>query len=152
MITIQDRDEFLISTVIKLIKRRAIPNLKNVIGKTHAADIAHWFSQLCPEEKTLLFDILIKEKRMGEVMHELNIEDRSFFIETTEPTDLAEVLHSMPPDDVSTILANLPGEKQGELLKLIEGKALTNLEQLLQYEDRTAGYIMTPNFLPYQRG
>ena len=89
---------------------------------------------------------------MGEVMHELNIEDRSFFIETTEPTDLAEVLHSMPPDDVSTILANLPGEKQGELLKLIEGKAFTNLEQLLQYEDRTAGYIMTPNFLPYQRG
>ena len=111
MITTQDRDEFLISTVIKLIKRRAIPNLKNVIAKTHSADIAHWFPDLRPEENTLLFDLLIKEGRMGEVMSELNSEDRSFFIETMELAVTAEVLRDMPADDVSAILAELPEEK-----------------------------------------
>jgi Mg/Co/Ni transporter MgtE len=80
MITTRDRDEFLISTVIKLIKRRAIPNLKNVIVKTHSADIAYWFLHSRPEEKTLLFDLLIEEGRMSEVMSELNREDRIYFL------------------------------------------------------------------------
>ena len=117
MITTRDRDEVLISMVIKLIKRKATPNLINIINKTHSADIAHWFP-LRPEEKPLLSDLLIKEGCMGEVLSELNSEDRNFFIETTEPTVLAEVLHSMPADDVSAILADLPEEKQEELLKL----------------------------------
>ncbi|MCZ6679986.1 MAG: magnesium transporter [Candidatus Poribacteria bacterium] len=146
MINTRDRDEILISTVIKLIKRKAIPNLKNMIAKTHSADIARWFPHLRPEEQTLLFDLLIKEERMGEALSEMNSEDRNFFIETTEPAALADVLHSMPADDVSDILADLPDEQQEELLKLIKGKASEDLEQLLQYEEKTAGYIMTPNF------
>jgi magnesium transporter len=146
MITTRDRDEFLVSTVIKLIKRKAIPNLKNVIGKTHSADVAYWFLQLRPEEKTLLFDLLIEEQRMGEVMSELNTEDRGFFIESTESAVIVEVLHSMAADDVNNILADLPEEKQEELLNLIQGKPSEDLEQLLQYEEKTAGAIMTPNF------
>ena len=146
MITTRDRDEVLISMVIKLIKRKATPNLINIVNKTHSADIARWFPHLRPEEKTLLFDLLVKEKRMGEVMSELNSEDRNSFIETTDAPVLAEVLHSMPADDVSDILADLSEEKREELLKLVKGKASEDLEQLLQYEEKTAGYIMTPNF------
>ena len=146
MITTRDRDEFLISTVIKLIKRRAIPNLKNVVTKTHSADIAHWFLHLRSEEKTLLFDLLIEEGRMSEVMSELNREDCILFIELTEPTVTAEVLHGMPSDDLSDILADFSEDKQEELLKLVKGKASEHLEQLLQYEEKTAGFIMTPNF------
>ena len=83
---------------------------------------------------------------MGEVLNELNSEERDLFIETTEAPILADVLHTMPADDVSAILASLPEARQEELLKLIKGKASENLEQLLQYEEKTAGYIMTPNF------
>jgi Mg/Co/Ni transporter MgtE len=79
----RDRDEILISTVIKLIKRKAIPSLKNVIAKTHSADIAPWFPRLRPEEQIILFDLLIQEGRMGEVLNELNSEERDFLIETT---------------------------------------------------------------------
>ena len=147
MITTRDRDEFLVSTVIKLIKRKALPNLKKVIAKTHSADIARWFPHLRPEEKTLLFELLIKEARMGEVMSELHSEDRLLFIETIESAVTVEVFHSMPADDVSNILAELSDGQQEELLKLIKGKASEDLEQLLQHEEKTAGYIMTPNFL-----
>ena len=83
---------------------------------------------------------------MGEVLNELNSEERDFFIETTAAPVLVDVLHSMPADDVSAILASLPEAQQEKLLKLIKGKASENLEQLLQYEEKTAGYIMTPNF------
>ena len=66
---------------------------------------------------------------MGEVLNELNSEERDLFIETTEAPILANILHTMPADDVSAILANLPEARQEELLKLIKGEAV---EQILK--------------------
>ena len=129
MMNTRDRDEILISTVIKLIKRKAIPNLKKVIAKTHSTDIAPWFPRLRPEEQIILFDLLIQEGRMGEVLNELNSEERDLFIETTEAPILANILHTMPADDVSAILADLPEAQQEELLKLIKEEAV---EQILK--------------------
>ena len=48
IIRTQDVDELLISTVVRLIQRRAFPNLRNIIAKTHSADIARWFPRLRP--------------------------------------------------------------------------------------------------------
>ena len=61
---------------------------------------------------------------MGEVLNELNSEERDFFIETTEASVLADVLHTMPADDVSAILASLPEARQEELLKLGQGQGI----------------------------
>ena len=80
MIATRDRDEFLVATVIKLIKRRALPNLTNVVDKTHAADIARWFAHLRVEEKGLLFDLLVENERMGDVLSELGSDDRASFM------------------------------------------------------------------------
>ena len=51
MIATPDRDEFLASMVIKLLKRNAISNLKNIIAKTHTADLARIVLHLRQEEK-----------------------------------------------------------------------------------------------------
>ncbi len=147
MITSRDRDEILISTVIRLIKRRAISNLKKVVSKTHSADIARWFSYLRPNEKSILFNLLIEQGQMGEVMSELNSEDRILLIQESDAAVLADIFHNMPADDLGDILADLPEEQAQHLLKLIKGKTSENVEQLLQFDEKTAGYIMTPNFL-----
>ena len=146
IITTHDVDELFISTVVRLIQRRAFPNLRNVIAKTHSADIARWFPRLRAEEKSTLFKILVEEKRMGEVLRDLNSADISEFVEETEPAVVADILHTMPADDVTRILSDLPEEKKVELLNLIEGATSTDVERLLEYEEKTAGSIMTPNF------
>ena len=105
MITSRDRDDILISTVIRLIKRRAISNLQKVVSKTHAADIAHWFPYLRPNEKSILFNLLIKQGQMGEVMSELNREDRRFVVQEFDAGILADVFHTMPADDLGGMLA-----------------------------------------------
>ena len=146
LITTHDVDELFISTIVRLIQRRAFPNLRNIIAKTHSADIARWFPRLRTEEKSSLFKILVEEKRMGEVLRDLNGADISEFVEETEPLVVAGILHTMPADDVTRILSDLPEEKKGELLNLIEGATSADVERLLEYEEKTAGSIMAPNF------
>ena len=68
-----DVDELFISTVVRLIQRRAFPNLRNIIAKTHSADIARWFPHLRTEAKASLFKVLVEEERMGEVLRDLNM-------------------------------------------------------------------------------
>ncbi len=146
IITTHDVDELFISTVVRLIQRRAFPNLRNIIAKTHSADIARWFPRLRFEEKSSLFTLLIEEQRMGEVLCELNPTDINEFVEETEPETVAIVLHTIPADDVTQILSDIPEEKKEELLNLIEGTTSENVERLLEYEEKTAGAIMSPNY------
>ena len=80
IITTQDVDELFISTIVRLIQRRAFPNLRNIIAKTHSADSARWFPRLRREAKSSLFKILVEEKRMGEVLRDLNSADISEFV------------------------------------------------------------------------
>ena len=146
IITTHDVDELFISTIVRLIQRRAFPNLRNIIAKTHSADIARWFPRLRPEAKSSLFKILVEEKRMGEVLRDLNSTDISEFIEETESSVVADILHTIPADDVTRILSDLPEERKAVLLDLIEGATSADVERLLEYEEKTAGSIMTPNF------
>lgn len=146
IITTQDVDELFISTVVRLIQRKAFPNLRNIIAKTHSADIARWFPRLRPEAKSSLYTLLIEESRMGEVLCDLNTAEISEFVEETESAVVANILHTMPADDVTRILSELPDEKKTELLNLIEGENSEHIEQLLEYEEKTAGAIMSPNY------
>ena len=146
IITTHDVDELFISTVVRLIQRRAFPNLRNIIAKTHSADIARWFPRLRLEAKSSLFTLLIEENRMGEVLCELNAVDINEFVEETEPETVASVLHTMPADEVTQIFADIPEEKKEELLNLIEGTTSEDVERLLEYAEKTAGAIMSPNY------
>ena len=47
IIKTHDVDELFVSMVVRLIQRRAFPNLRNIIAKTHLADIARWFPIFC---------------------------------------------------------------------------------------------------------
>ncbi len=146
IITTHDVDELFISTVVRLIQRRAFPNLRNIIAKSHSADIARWFPRLRTEEKNNLSTLLIEEKRMGEVLSELNSSEINEFVTETEAEAVANVLRTMEADDVTRILSDLPEEKKDELLTFIEGENSEGIEHLLEYEEKTAGAIMSPNY------
>ena len=150
IITTQDVDELFISTVVRLIQRRALPNLRNIIAKTHSADIARWFPRLRTEEKNNLSTLLIEEKRMGEVLSELNSTEINEFVAEKEAEVVANVLRTMEADDVTRILSDLPEEKRDKLLTYIEGENSEDIEHLLEYEEKTAGAIMSPNYFALQ--
>jgi len=101
---VRSRDEILINTAIKLIKREAIPNLRNIIAKTHTADIALIIKNRRTDEKPIIFDLLKDEVRAGEVLTELDTEDKRLFIESVPEERLEKILQAMSADDVTNFI------------------------------------------------
>jgi len=144
---VRNRDNILINTAVKLIKREAIPNLRNMLAKTHTADIALIIKNLRPDEKPVVFQLLKDEVRAGEVLKELDIEDKKLFIENVPEERLEKVLQAMSADDVTNLLEKLPEEETDRILQLLKkGKASEDVENLLKYDEKTAGHIMDQNF------
>lgn len=144
---IHSRDEILINTAIKLIKREAIPNLRNMLAKTHTADIALIVKNLRIDEKSIIFELLKDEVGVGEVLTELDTADQELFIESVPEDRLEKILQTMSTDNVTGLLEDLPKEKSERLLQLIKkGKTSEDVENLLKYDEDTAGHIMDQNF------
>ncbi|MCI0901117.1 MAG: magnesium transporter, partial [Chloroflexi bacterium] len=61
-----------------------------------------------------------------------------------EPADLAQVLDLTGPDVAVDLLRQIPEEKRQETLEAMGGAA--EVTELLQYQDDTAGGLMTPDY------
>lgn len=142
---VRNRDEILVNTAIKLIKREAKPNLRNMLSKTHTADIAMIIRNLRPDEKPIVFELLKDEQRASEVLKELDQDDQEQFVQSVPEERLEKILKTMSTDDVTNLLENLPEEESERLVELIEGKT-EDVEDLLKYEEETAGAIMDKDF------
>ena len=140
---LQEQDDLLLNATVKLIKRRATRNLRNLFQKTHAADIAQIIQGLRPEERPLVYEQIPDNEKVADVLAELPTEDQVQLIESIEETRLAQIVQAMEPDDFNALIADFSEEKGEYLLQFVKGAPT---EELLQYEEKTAGHIMTPNF------
>ncbi|HVQ18168.1 MAG TPA: CBS domain-containing protein, partial [Actinomycetes bacterium] len=56
----------------------------------------------------------------------------------------ADVLEAMDPDDAADILSDLPESTRHRMLELMEPEEADDVRRLLDYDDYTAGGLMTP--------
>ena len=76
--------------------------------------------------------------------------DEDAFLDLTEGIqleDIVEVFEQMPNDDVADLLGRLPEEKADAILEKMKRTESEEVEDLLRYEDDTAGGIMVPDFI-----
>src|SRR5207244_3476871 len=69
--------------------------------------------------------------------------DQVSVIEHMDNDRASEILQEMPPDEVADILAELPDEHAQALLKLMEREEAADVQELLAYDEDTAGGLMT---------
>ena len=60
---------------------------------------------------------------------------------------IVEILESMPADDVADILGRLPEDRSQDILDKMKKAESEEVEDLLRYDDDTAGGIMVPDFI-----
>ena len=134
--------QMLLETVRKLIRRGAYPNLSKVVAKSHPADVAHLFRYLDLKEQRILFNLIEDTETAAYVLSELDAATGAQLLEQIDKEIITAVLQEMPYDDAVEIIRDMPEELAAEILESMQDEHSEEIEQLLQYDEDTAGGIM----------
>lgn len=139
----------LVQSVKKLLRRGATGPLMNMLQKVRAADLAEAFVALGEEERTAAFRLLAERAldQAAEVLSATHQAHRAELIRGMAPEQLAHVLQRLPSDDAAEILTVCSDEDREAVLSQMQQEASEEVQDLLTYEEDTAGRIMTTRFL-----
>lgn len=144
---LQDKNKILIESIKRLLRRNAIPHLRKIVNKTHAADLSDVFPFLTVRQQHKLFELIDDVEKKGILFSELDEATFLAFVEQMNVDDIVPVLEAMPSDDVADLLGQLRDEKSDAILKKMKREGQEEVENLLKYGDDTAGGIMVPDFI-----
>ena len=142
-----DRNTILMESIKRLLRRNALPHLRKIVAKTHAADLSRIFNSLSLTEQLKLFSMIQDIEQKGILFSELEEDTLLSFVEALKIEDVVAIFEDMPTDDVADIIGKLPEETSDAILRKMRVEGSEEIEGLLRYEDDTAGGIMVPDFI-----
>jgi Mg/Co/Ni transporter MgtE len=86
----------------------------------------------------------LQDERLADVLQEMPEGDQVEILSALDVNRAADVLEEMDPDDAADLLAELPSAQAEELLQLMEPEGAEDVRRLLEYDEDTAGGLMTP--------
>ena len=120
------------------------------LQELHPSDIADIIEELDKANRSSVFKMLDLETA-ADTLQEVDPKLQLSLIETTSEEKISDILEEMDPDEATDILADLPEEKKQKLIRTMEKPYRQSVEDLLQYEEGTAGSIMTKDFIALRR-
>jgi magnesium transporter len=108
----------------------------------HPADLADIMEELSPDERQGIISSL-DEETAAETISELDKRLQTQVVEKLDPERAADIIEEMSPDAAADLLASLEPETSQEVLGEMEHREAHDVEQLLKFEQDTAGGMMT---------
>jgi CBS domain-containing protein/sporulation protein YlmC with PRC-barrel domain len=106
------------------------------------ADLASALMDL-PDERMVEVAEELDDERLADVLEELPEDEQIEILQELDDERAAEVLDLMEPDDAADLMANLPEERTEAILELMDEEEAEDLRMLMQYDEYTAGGLMT---------
>ncbi|MCA0969571.1 magnesium transporter [Halobacillus litoralis] len=133
-------------------------NVKHALDYDHIDQFRAEFLELHPYDQAKIFSDLEVDVRMqiytylspeeiADVMEHIDYEEIEPFFTEMDPRFAAQVFADMSTDDAVDILNELEKEKVASFLTMMENEAAQEIKDLLHYEEKTAGSIMTTEFV-----
>ncbi|HLH64961.1 MAG TPA: CBS domain-containing protein [Solirubrobacteraceae bacterium] len=83
----------------------------------------------------------------ADIFEELDDEHQVEFVAERSDQEAATLLARMATDDAADLIAQLPQERRANVLALLPGPQRRHVQALLGYDPRTAGGLMSPEFV-----
>ncbi|WP_018933321.1 magnesium transporter [Gracilibacillus lacisalsi] len=112
----------------------------------HPYDQAKIFEEQDEDIRFLIYSYLSPEE-MADVIEQVDEDLVEAFITEMVPAFAAKVLEQMSTDDAVDILNELDKNKVASFLTIMDKKSSEEIKELLHYEEKTAGSIMTTEFV-----
>jgi len=140
----------LLETIRKLTRRGAFQNVKNILEKLHAADVAYLFRYLNEGEQHKIFGLIADSEMASEILSQVDAPTSARILTRIEREKAAEILQGMDADDKVSILEDIAEEVREEILAHLPESDTESIEELFQYPEDTAGRIMNTNYFALQ--
>ena len=131
----------------KLLRHGAYPQLRKIVDKTPAADIAPVLPLLLDEDRRRILSLLIEAGKAARTLLELDDADFQELIDSADDATIASVCSSSAPDDAADLLDALDEARRERIFEILGAARGAQLESLLEGEEETAGSLMTTEYL-----
>lgn len=134
-------DDELMVDIEELVSTKSDYLLLNILQDLYPADIAHIMNRLESAEAEHVFSLLPNDVA-SEVLLDLDDVHREYLLQKLPQVRITELVDGMDSDDAADILGELPDEQAEEVLETMDTEDSSHVEELLRYDESTAGGIM----------
>src|SRR5436305_4726905 len=113
----------------------------------HPADLADIVEELRPAEREAIFDSIDSEAAADALSEVEDPKMQASILESLEPEKAAAVVEEMAPDEAADILSELEEETSEEILDEMDSAPKTEVRELLEFEEDTAGGLMNTEYV-----
>ncbi|MCG2712597.1 MAG: magnesium transporter [Candidatus Omnitrophica bacterium] len=133
-----------------LLNNKSFSDVKSLISKIPAIDIAERWHNFSHQEKILIFKLL-RTSLAGELFEVLKFEDQSFLLDNLDNAEVSQVLNEMAPDERAKLFKDLTPKVIKKFFKLMEKEEVEDVRELMTYDEGTAGAIMTTDYIELRK-
>src|SRR5680860_835826 len=119
---------------------------KEQLRQLHPADIADIIEEMNYKQRVKFLDALDAQQAI-DALTEMELVTQVEMINQMDEDRASDILEEMPADQAADILGELSSEKSEELLRLMESDDAEDVRELMQYEEDTAGSLMTTEYI-----
>ena len=112
----------------------------------HPADLADIVEELSPESREAIFET-IDEDVAAEALSEVDPKMQASILESLETEKAANIVEGMSPHEAADVLAELEESTSKEILQEMESEPKSDVRDLLEFEDDTAGGMMNTEYI-----
>ena len=129
-----------------MLENRKYGTLRDILITMNPSDIAAVFDVLEERQIPLLFRLLPKELA-AETFVEMEPEAQEILIRGFSDNELKEIVDELYADDAADLVEEMPANVVKRILKQATPQMRNTINQLLRYDENTAGSIMTTEYV-----
>jgi magnesium transporter len=120
--------------------------LREKIIEFHPYEISEAILELSEQQRLTLYKVLTPEDISYAIAH-LELEKVFELFEEMKPRYIVNIIQELDIDDAVEIIRSLPEEERAGYLKLMDKDHRASIKEMFQYEEDTAGSIMTTEYI-----
>lgn len=130
----------------KALAEDQIETFRFEFNEIHPYEQANFFVNQTNDERMKIYSFLSPEE-VANLMEHIELENVEPFITEMNPHFASMVLAELATDDAVDILNEMEKDKVASFLTIMDKKEADEIKELLHYEEKTAGSIMTTEFV-----
>ena len=130
-----------------LIDNKKVKMIREIFETVPALDIAEVANEIEDVKKLVFLFKVVKSEYTADFYAELSSDTKENLIKTMSDDQLVDLLEDQFTDDIVDDIEDLPANLVYRVLKNVSKEKRKDINRLLNYQENTAGSIMTVEFL-----